>query len=91
MKLRTYVTTTFLGIIPGTFAFAFVGAGLDSIITAQQAAHVQCIVQKSVAECPYELSVSSLITPQLLLAFAALGAVALIPVALKKWKARNAV
>lgn len=89
VKLRTYVTTTFLGIIPGTFAFAFVGAGLDSIITAQQAAHVQCIAQKSVAECPYELSVSSLITPQLLLAFAALGVVALIPVALKKWKARN--
>jgi hypothetical protein len=32
-----------------------------------------------------------LITPQLLLAFAALGLVALIPVALKKWKARHAV
>jgi uncharacterized membrane protein YdjX (TVP38/TMEM64 family) len=91
VKLRTYVATTFLGIIPGTFAFAFVGAGLDSIITAQQAAHAQCIAQKSVAECPFELSVSSLITPQLLLAFAALGVVSLIPVALKKWKARNAV
>ncbi len=91
VKLRTFVTTTFIGIIPGTFAFAFVGAGLDSIITGQQAAHSQCIAQKSIAECPYELSVSSLITPQLLLAFAALGVVALIPVALKKWKARNAV
>jgi uncharacterized membrane protein YdjX (TVP38/TMEM64 family) len=91
VKLRTFAITTFLGIIPGTFAFAFVGAGLDSIITTQQAAHAQCIVQKSLAECPYELSVASLITPQLLLAFAALGFVALIPVALKKWKARNAV
>ena len=91
VKLRTFVITTFLGIIPGTFAFAFVGAGLDSIISAQQAKHAQCVAQKSVAECPFELSVSSLITPQLLLAFAALGVVALIPVALKKWKARNAV
>jgi uncharacterized membrane protein YdjX (TVP38/TMEM64 family) len=91
VKLRTYVTSTFLGIIPGTFAFAFVGAGLDSIITSQQAAHAQCIAQKSAAECPFELSISSLITPQLLLAFAALGVVALIPVALKKWKARNAI
>ncbi len=91
VKLRTYVITTFLGIIPGTFAFAFVGAGLDSIITAQQAAHAQCVAEKGVTECPFELSVSSLITPQLLLAFAALGCVALIPVALKKWKARNAV
>jgi uncharacterized membrane protein YdjX (TVP38/TMEM64 family) len=91
VKLRTFITTTFMGIIPGTFAFAFVGAGLDSIITGQQAAHAQCIAQKTLAECPYELSVSSIITPQLLLAFAALGVVALIPVALKKWKARNAI
>jgi uncharacterized membrane protein YdjX (TVP38/TMEM64 family) len=91
VKLRTFAIATFIGIIPGTFAFAFVGAGLDSIITSQQAAHAQCIAQKSLAECPYELSVSSLITPQLLLAFAALGVVALIPVALKKWKARNAI
>jgi uncharacterized membrane protein YdjX (TVP38/TMEM64 family) len=91
VKLRTYVIATFLGIIPGTFAFAFVGAGLDSIITAQQTAHAQCLTQKSVAECPFDLSISSLITPQLLLAFAALGVVALIPVVLKKWKARNVV
>jgi uncharacterized membrane protein YdjX (TVP38/TMEM64 family) len=91
VKLRTYVIATFLGIIPGTFAFAFVGAGLDSIITAQQAAHAQCLTQKSAAECPFDLSVSALITPQLLLAFAALGVVSLIPVVLKKWKARNAV
>jgi uncharacterized membrane protein YdjX (TVP38/TMEM64 family) len=91
VKLRTFVIATFVGIIPGTFAFAFVGAGLDSLIAAQQATHAQCIAQKSVAECPFELSVSALITPQLLLAFAALGVVALIPVALKKWKARRAV
>ncbi len=89
VKLRTYVTTTFLGIIPATFAFASVGAGLDSIITAQQAARVQCAATKSLAECPFELSISSLITTELLLAFAALGVVSLIPVALKKWKARH--
>jgi uncharacterized membrane protein YdjX (TVP38/TMEM64 family) len=91
VKLRTFITTTFLGIIPGTFAFASVGAGLDSIITTQHAQRTQCIAAKSAAECPFELSISSLITPQLLLAFAALGVVALIPVALKKWKARHAI
>ena len=31
VKLTTYVTATFLGIIPGTFVFAFVGAGLGSV------------------------------------------------------------
>jgi uncharacterized membrane protein YdjX (TVP38/TMEM64 family) len=91
VKLRTFVITTFLGIIPGTFAFAFVGAGLDSIIAAQQATHAQCMAAKAASECPFELSVSSLVTPQLLLAFAALGCVALIPVFLKKWKAHNAL
>ena len=91
VKLRTFMVATFLGIIPGTFAFAFVGSGFDSIITAQQAAHAQCLAENSVAACPFTLTVSSLITPQILLAFAALGFVALIPVALKKWKTRNAV
>jgi uncharacterized membrane protein YdjX (TVP38/TMEM64 family) len=91
VKLRTYVITTFLGIIPGTFAFASVGAGLDSIITTQQAARTQCLTTKTLAECPFELSLSSLVTTELLLAFALLGVVALIPVGLKKWKARNAL
>jgi uncharacterized membrane protein YdjX (TVP38/TMEM64 family) len=89
VKLRTFVTATFLGIIPGTFAFASVGAGLDSIITAQQTARAHCLATKTLAECPFELSLSSLITTELLLAFAALGVVALIPVAFKKWKARH--
>jgi uncharacterized membrane protein YdjX (TVP38/TMEM64 family) len=91
VKLRTFVVTTFLGIIPGTFAFAFVGAGLDSIIAAQQDARARCLAAKSADQCPFELSLSGLVTPQLLLAFAALGVVALLPVALKKWKARHAL
>lgn len=91
VKLRTFVITTFLGIIPGTFAFASIGAGLDSIITTRQAVQAQCLTTKSPAECPFELSLSSLVTTELLLAFAALGLVALIPVALKKWKSRHAV
>jgi uncharacterized membrane protein YdjX (TVP38/TMEM64 family) len=91
VKLRTFIVTTFLGIIPGTFAFSFVGAGLNSVITAQQISHDQCVTAKSAAECPFELSLSSLITTELLLAFAALGVVALIPVALKKWKASRHV
>ena len=31
VKLSTYMIATFLGIIPGTFVFAFVGAGLGSV------------------------------------------------------------
>jgi uncharacterized membrane protein YdjX (TVP38/TMEM64 family) len=89
VKLRTFAITTFIGIIPGTFAFAFVGAGLDSVITAQQTARAACLATKPAADCPFELSASSLVTPEILIAFAALGVVALIPVVLKKWKARS--
>lgn len=35
--LRTFVWTTFLGIIPGGFVFASVGAGLDSVIARGEA------------------------------------------------------
>ena len=33
VRLTTYVTGTFLGIIPGTFVFATVGAGLESVLS----------------------------------------------------------
>jgi len=37
VPLRTFVVATALGMIPGTFAYAFFGAGLDSAIKAQAA------------------------------------------------------
>jgi uncharacterized membrane protein YdjX (TVP38/TMEM64 family) len=37
VPLRTFVVATALGMIPGTFAYAFFGAGLDSAIKAQNA------------------------------------------------------
>ena len=36
---------TFLGIIPGTFAYSLAGSGLDSVIRAQQAAHQSCLAK----------------------------------------------
>jgi uncharacterized membrane protein YdjX (TVP38/TMEM64 family) len=89
VKLRTFVAATAVGIIPGTFAFAFVGEGLDSVL-AVQADWKACVSAPSTRVCPDEPTLSALITPQLLLAFSALGLVALLPVALRrgfaKWK-----
>ncbi len=86
VDLKTFVIATLVGIIPGSFAFAWLGRGLDSIIQAQGAAHDACVAAKSAAACPIEFSPSALVTPELLIAFVVLGIVALIPVALKKWK-----
>ena len=85
----TYVIATFVGIIPGSFAFSFVGSGLDSIIMAQKAANQQCIAEKGAEACPFELDAGALITTELLAAFVLLGIVSLIPVVLKRLKARK--
>jgi uncharacterized membrane protein YdjX (TVP38/TMEM64 family) len=87
VRFRTYFVTTTLGIIPGTFAFALAGNGLDSIIEAQEAAHQSCLAKMGEGGqefCPYALDAGSLLTPELIAAFVALGIVALIPVAIKR-------
>lgn len=89
VKLKTFVVATFFGIIPATIAFSFVGSGLDSIIDAQMASYKTCVAQNAAADCKFDMSLSSLITPELLVAFAALGVVAVIPVIIKKLKHRT--
>ncbi len=86
VDFRTYAVATLIGIIPGSYAFAWLGRGLGSIIEAQTATHNTCVDSKGVANCPFEISAASLITPQLLIALGVLGVVSLIPVVLKKWK-----
>lgn len=93
VPLRTYVLGTFLGIIPGSAAYSVAGAGLGSVIEAQNASYQACLARAGAnadTACPYSIDTSALVTRELVLAFALLGLVALIPVALKKWKARNA-
>lgn len=89
VKLRTYVIGTFFGIIPGTLAFTFLGVGLQSIIDQQRAEVDDCIAGQVETDCSFEFSPASLVTVEMLLAFTALGVVALIPVAVRKLQARR--
>jgi uncharacterized membrane protein YdjX (TVP38/TMEM64 family) len=84
ISLKTFVTATLIGIIPGSFAFAWLGRGLDSIIAAQEAERAACAASKSLAECPLHFSPGALVTQEIVIAFVLLGLVALIPVALKR-------
>jgi len=86
MGLGTFALGTLIGIIPGSYAFAFLGRGLGSVLENAHVAHTACVAQNASAPCPYDISLSALVTPQILWAFAALGLMALIPVFLKKWK-----
>lgn len=92
VPLRTYVLGTFLGIIPGSVAFSVAGAGLGSVIKAQNASYRACVARMPSGSdaCPYTIDTGALVTKELLFAFLLLGVVALIPVALKKWRARHA-
>ncbi len=93
VPLRTYVIGTFLGIIPGTTAFSVAGSGLGSVIAAQNRSYHACVAKMPAdpaLACPYKIDTSALVTKELILAFVLLGLVALVPVVLKKWSARNA-
>lgn len=90
VPLMTYVTGTFLGIIPGTFAFASAGAGLDSVVMAAKNEYAACVALKGVQACKLKIHASSLLTRELLLALVLLGLVALIPVVLKTWRKKHA-
>jgi uncharacterized membrane protein YdjX (TVP38/TMEM64 family) len=89
VPLRTFVLATAIGIVPGSLAFALLGSGLDSVIDTAKIDHAACLASGA-AGCQFHLSLGDLVTPQLLIAFAGLGAVALIPIALKYLKRQPA-
>jgi uncharacterized membrane protein YdjX (TVP38/TMEM64 family) len=73
VPLKTFATATFLGILPGTFAYAFLGQGLGSSLEAATKAGTV-------------LNVKDLITPQLLTAFIVLALAALLPIIIKRFR-----
>jgi uncharacterized membrane protein YdjX (TVP38/TMEM64 family) len=93
VPFRTYVTGTLLGIIPGTSAFSVAGAGLGSVVEAQNKVYQDCLAAKPAnpdVACPYTIDTSALLTKELLAAFVLLGIVSLIPVAMKFLRDRHA-
>ncbi len=87
VKLRTFVVATAIGIVPATFAFAFFGDGLDSALTAQTAAYQNCVASGG-ADCRLHFDLAAIATPRLLAAFATLGLIALVPVVVRRLRAR---
>lgn len=84
VRLRTYVIGTFLGIIPGTMAFSFAASQFGTVIEQTNADHAACVATNGEAACPYVIDASTLVSQEIILAFAAIGVVALIPVIIKK-------
>lgn len=76
ISLGRFVAATFLGILPGTFAYAYLGQGVDSVLVAAQATG-------------REAQISDLVTRDITLAFFALAVVALIPTIVKQLRQRG--
>ncbi len=93
VPLRTYFIGTLFGIMPGTAAYSFAGAGLGSVVEAQNKVYNACVAALTASSdtgCAYRIDTSQLVTKELVFAFILLGLVALIPIALKKWNQRHA-
>lgn len=83
VRAWTFAWTTFVGILPATFAFALAGAGLGSIADARRAAYDACLAAGS-TDCRLAIAPGDLVTRETLVAIAALGVMALIPVVLRR-------
>jgi uncharacterized membrane protein YdjX (TVP38/TMEM64 family) len=71
VSTRTFVSATFLGILPGVAAYSYLGQGVDSVIVAAMAAG-------------REATVKDLVTPEITLALVALTFVALFAAVVRK-------
>jgi uncharacterized membrane protein YdjX (TVP38/TMEM64 family) len=88
IKLRTFIPATFIGIIPITLVFSFVGSSLDSVIAGQRAAFDACVAKGGTVHCHFDISLKHMVTPQILVALACLGVLALTPVLVKRMRAK---
>jgi uncharacterized membrane protein YdjX (TVP38/TMEM64 family) len=88
VRLGPFVAATALGIIPAAVVYALAGIGLDSVIAAQENSYRQCVAAQ-VSDCHMVFDPMDVLTPQMITAFIAIGLLALMPVALKYWRARS--
>ena len=76
VRLRTFLAATLIGVVPGAFAYAWLGQGLDSVLVAANAAG-------------RDAKLSDLVTAEITIAFAALALVAALSLAARKlWASR---
>jgi uncharacterized membrane protein YdjX (TVP38/TMEM64 family) len=83
VRLPTFVAATAIGILPATVAFAMFGAGLGSVVAAQEAQYGACVAAQR-TDCAVHFDLSDVLTPTLVAALVALGLLALVPVVARR-------
>ena len=84
--LKAFAPATVLGIIPASLAFATAGSGIEGVVAAHEAARAACLATGDGVPCVDALTVRALVTPKLVISLAALAALALLPVAIRRWR-----
>ena len=76
VRLKTFVSATMIGILPATFAYAWLGQGVDSVLVAAR-------------EAGRDARISDLVTPEITIAFGALALVAALAAIVRRvWAPR---
>jgi uncharacterized membrane protein YdjX (TVP38/TMEM64 family) len=88
VPLKTYIWTTAIGILPGSLAFVFAATNFGVILDQQKASFDACKASNQ-NNCAFAVDYSALVGTNLLMAFAALGCVALIPVVVSRFSNRT--
>jgi uncharacterized membrane protein YdjX (TVP38/TMEM64 family) len=83
IKFSSFVLATVIGIVPGSYVFAWLGRGLESILQQAKQAHDLCIASTA-TNCTFAVTPQSLITREIIIAFAALAVLSLTPIVIKK-------
>lgn len=80
VPLSTFVAGTLVGLLPSRLALSTAGAGLGDVIDRQNTLYSQCLAKVGAAlqECPYEITMGSLLTRETLVAFVALSVLSLV-------------
>lgn len=88
VRLGTFLAATAIGIIPATVTFAVFGAGLDSVMAAQEAQYHACLAAGR-NDCSVDFDLSHVLTPTLIAALAAIGVLALVPILTRRFLGRK--
>jgi uncharacterized membrane protein YdjX (TVP38/TMEM64 family) len=88
VRLGTFLAATAIGIIPACVTLAVFGAGLDSVIAAQEAQYNACLTAGR-SDCSVDFDLSHVLTPMLIAAFAAIGLLALVPMLARRFLGRK--
>lgn len=84
VRLVTFAWTTFVGIIPGTMAYALAGDGVRHVVIERARACAE-----NSAPCGEPVSPLDFVNPQLFIAFSLLGLLAVVPVVIRRLRAHK--